>query len=93
MNNVDVTDNYRDICLSSIFSTLFTRILNARLQKEEQAGFRRGYSTIDNAFILKSFVQKYLDNGVKCMWLSLITEKFSILLTEVFYGKSYVKMV
>ena len=63
MNNVDVTDNYRG--LSSIFSTLFTCILNARLQKEEQAGFRRGYSTIDNAFILNSFVQKYLDKRRK----------------------------
>ena len=67
--SVNVTDNYRGICLSSIFSKKFTRILNVRLQKwvddnklisEEQAGFHRGYSTVDNAFILNSFVQKYL---------------------------------
>ena len=32
---------------------------------EEQAGFRRGYSTIDNAFILNSIVQKYLDKRRK----------------------------
>ena len=65
--SVNLTDIYSGICLSSIFSKIFTRILNVRLQKwtddnelisEEQAGFRRGYSTIDNAFILNSFVQK-----------------------------------
>ena len=27
---------------------------------ESQGGFRRGYSTIDNIFILQSIVQKYL---------------------------------
>ena len=72
--SVNVTDNYRGICLSSISSKIFTRILNVRLQKwaddnklisGEQAGFRRGYSTIDNAFILNSFVQKYLDKRSK----------------------------
>ena len=31
--SVNVTDNYRGICLSSIFSKNFTRILNVRLQK------------------------------------------------------------
>ena len=63
-----------EVCLSSIFSKIFTRILNVRLQKwaddnklksEEQAGLRRGYSTIDNAFIFNSFVQKYLDKRRK----------------------------
>ena len=29
------------------------------LISEEQAGLRRGYSTIDDAFILNSFVQKH----------------------------------
>ena len=71
--SVNVTDNYRSICLSS---KIFTRTLNVniRLQKwandnkllsEEQAGSRLGYSTIDNAFILNSFVQKYLDKWRK----------------------------
>ena len=29
------------------------------LQKEEQAGFRKGYSTFDNIFVLQSLIQKY----------------------------------
>ena len=72
--SVNVTANYRGICLSSISRKIFTRILNVRLQKwaddnklisEEQAGFCRGNSTIENAFILNSFVQKYLDKRRK----------------------------
>ena len=52
-------DNYRGICLISCFSKLFTAVLNNRLEKfievnqiigEEQAGFRHGYSTLDNIY-------------------------------------------
>jgi len=62
-------DNYRGISLTSVFSKIFIGILNTRLKAwsdrnniitEEQAGFRKGYSTIDNAFILHSIIQKYL---------------------------------
>ena len=54
--------NYRPIKIVSCFGKLFTAILNERLQKysselriisENQAGFRRGYSTMDNIFVLK----------------------------------------
>ena len=67
-------DNYRGICLSSIFSKLFTSIITKRIQDwaesnniidEEQAGFRKGYSTIDNMFILQSIVQRYLNRKRK----------------------------
>ena len=72
-------DNYRGIFLTSIFSKIFTGILNARFQawakthgviSDDQAGFRKGYSTIDNLFILHSVIQKYLYiQRKKCMWL------------------------
>ena len=48
---------------------MFTSIINKRLVfwadsldkiNEEQAGFREGYSTIDNIFILQSLINKYL---------------------------------
>ncbi len=63
------TNNYRGITLLSIFSKIFTYIVNKRLVlwadtmdkiNEEQAGFREGYSTVDNIFILQTIVQKYL---------------------------------
>ncbi len=60
--------NYRGIALLSVLGKIFTKILNERLvtltekfelQREEQAGFRKGYSTTDNIFTLQSLIQKY----------------------------------
>jgi len=62
-------DNYRGISLTSVLSKVFLHIINKRLQiwaddnnqiGEEQAGFRKHYSTIDNVFSLHAMVQKYL---------------------------------
>ena len=61
-------NNYRGIALLSILGKVFSKIVNGRLvhwaetndvQREEQAGFRKGYSTVDNIFILQSLVQKH----------------------------------
>ena len=58
--------NYRPITLISCLGKLFTSILNERLQKyadehdlinDCQAGFRKGYSTVDNTFILHSLIE------------------------------------
>ena len=58
--------NYRPITLISCLGKLFNSILNERLQQyaEEhdlindcQAGFRKGYSTVDNIFILHSLIE------------------------------------
>jgi hypothetical protein len=55
----NIVDNYRGISLLCIMSKIFTSILNSRLYTwaeyekkicEEQAGFRKGYSTIDHLF-------------------------------------------
>jgi hypothetical protein len=54
-------DNFRAITLISCLGKLFTFIVNTRLIffanevtliHENQAGFRKGYSTIDNIFVL-----------------------------------------
>ena len=59
-------ENYRPITLLSCFGKLFTSILNSRITKyiEEseiidacQAGFRKGFSTIDNLFILQNLIE------------------------------------
>lgn len=64
-------DNYRGISLLSIISKVFTAVLNKRLyawaEKEEkiskeQAGFRKGYSTIDHIFTLVSIIKKKLNS-------------------------------
>ena len=60
-------DNCRGISLLSIFSKVFTSILNKRLYtwaeneekiSKEQAGFRKGYSTTDHIFTLVSIIRK-----------------------------------
>lgn len=58
-------DNYRGITILSCFRRLFTAVLNNRLNKyledmnmfnEEQAGFRKNYSTSDHIFNLKCLI-------------------------------------
>ena len=63
----DITkpENYRPITILSWFSRLFTTILNIRLNnfmeqnvilEENQAGFRKGYSTTDQIFTLHALM-------------------------------------
>jgi hypothetical protein len=61
------TNNYRGISISDIGSKVFSTIINRRLQEfvednnitgEHQAGFKRGYSTIDHMFTLLALIQK-----------------------------------
>ena len=67
-------DNYRAITLVSSLGKLFTSILNSRLNNcsdetdlvtKSQAGFRAGYSTQDNIFILYSLITLYLSKKNK----------------------------
>ena len=72
----DVNDpnNYRGISLCNISSKLYSSIINKRLQNwisinnvtgEHQAGFKKGYSTIDHIFTLMAAVQKQFANDSK----------------------------
>jgi hypothetical protein len=72
--NIHSPDNYRGISLLNISSKLYTYILNRRLTlwieqngllNESQAGFRKGYSTIDHLFTLYALAQKQLSNHCK----------------------------
>ena len=67
-------DNYRGITILSCLGKLFTCILNNRLSGylensgilcEEQAGFRKGYGTVDHIFNLKCLVDLYVARGQK----------------------------
>jgi sorting nexin-29 len=61
----NVMDNYRGITVGSTFAKLFASILENRLhlwaessgrRAQGQAGFRRGFQTVDNAFILQHMI-------------------------------------
>ena len=67
----NIPDNYRGISLQPVISKIYTTILNKRLSDwsnenniigEEQAGYRKSYSTSDNLFCLQTIVTKYLRN-------------------------------
>ena len=67
--SVNEVGNYRGISLLPVLSKVFTKILNDRLvkwaenhklQKEEQAGYRKNYSKIDQIFSLQPLCQKYI---------------------------------
>ena len=67
-------DNFRPIWLTSLFSKLYTHVLNKRVSDfvtanciipEEQAGFREGYSTIDHIFTLYSMIQLQFSKNKK----------------------------
>ncbi|MEW8546880.1 MAG: reverse transcriptase family protein, partial [Candidatus Thiodiazotropha sp.] len=72
----DLTDvnNYRGITLTSIFSKLYSHILDNRLRSwsednniinDNQFGFREGKSTVDCIYILQAIVNKMLNNKKK----------------------------
>ena len=53
---------------------------------EAQAGFRKGYSTIDNLFVLHGLINTYVNSGKNCTALFWIIEKLSIILSGTVCG-------
>ncbi|MCG8093283.1 MAG: reverse transcriptase family protein, partial [Candidatus Thiodiazotropha endolucinida] len=77
---MNLPENYRPITLLSCLGKLFTSILNKRLynyvEKYEiichnQAGFRKGLSTVDNLFVLHSLFEmsKSCKNKLLCAFI------------------------
>jgi hypothetical protein len=71
-----VTDpsNYRGLTITSSIGKLFNMVLNNRLNdflekhkiiKQEQIGFCKKTRTSDHMFVLKTLIQKYINNGKK----------------------------
>ena len=65
----NIPSNYRGISITNTMYKIFAGVINKRLYEwaeeyekidESQAGFRRGYSAIDNIFCLQAMIQKYL---------------------------------
>ena len=80
----NLAENYRGISLLDIFGKIYTSVLNRRLTffanifdkiSECQAGFRHGYSTIDNAFILQSIITKCLSKKRGKLYVAFVDFK------------------
>ena len=79
-NKGDKSDpkNYRPITIVSCFGKLFTSVLNNRSNKfsdqyhvilENQGGFRKGYSTNDNLFILHILIHIMKKKKLYCAFI------------------------
>lgn len=105
----DVNDpgNYRGISLLDICGKIYTSVLTRRITfyvnayakiKEPQSGFREGYSTTDNAFILQSIISKQMSRPggrlyvayvdfMKCFDLIRRDKLWSVCINNGFSGK------
>jgi hypothetical protein len=72
--------NFRPITIISCFGKLFTSLLNTRLNKfsedyclicENQGGFRKGYSTTDNLFVIYMLIS-IMKNKKKKLYCAFI---------------------
>ena len=71
-------NNYRGITVGHVLGKLYAIVLNARLspwleahgkRASGQAGFRPGFQTVDNCFILRALVERARTRGVRGMKL------------------------
>jgi hypothetical protein len=90
-------DNFRAITLISYLGKLFPSILNTRFNifsnelgiiSENQTGFRKGYSTQDNIFVLHALIELYFSFG-KHYFVHLNLGKRSTRFGEQGCGKNY----
>ena len=90
-------NNYRGITLLSCLGKLFTSILNNRLYAfceenkilgESQAGFRKGYNTLDHIFVLKNAIDLFLTEKKKlfCCFVDY-TKAFDMVWREALWYK------
>ena len=77
-------NNYRGITLGHVLGKLYALVINARLtswletrglRARGQAGFRQGYRTVDNCFILRALAERYRARGVKMYLCAVDFEK------------------
>jgi len=86
------------ITLTSCLKKLYTSILNSRLTflsneivSKNQSGFRKGFSTADNIFIMHVLVSIYFSLGKNFIVHLLISVRHSILCGELASGKKMLK--
>jgi hypothetical protein len=79
--NADDINNYRGITLTSVFSKLFSILLDIRLRKwaesnnlitDYQYGFRKDKGTVDCIFVLTSIIDKILNTEKKKVYAAFV---------------------
>ena len=89
--NPNDPNNYWDTSVSDVSGTLFSTIINRPLQMrvnmndvigEQQAGFRKDYSTVNHIFTLLAIVQKQLSLNFWYFLLDLQYDSRSLILSD-----------
>ena len=85
-------DNLRGVTLLYVPSKLFRKVLINHIRvgvdqelRDEQAGFRKGRSTLEQLFILQNIIEQLVEWQVRLYKISLIFKSHSI----KFIGKAY----
>lgn len=82
--NLNDVNNYRGITLTSIFSKIFSFLLDTRLRKwsedvnlltDCQYGLRSKKSTVDSIFVLSSIINKVIHNDKRKLYSAFIDFK------------------
>ena len=67
-----IINNYRPISLAPVVAKIFSKVLEARMrsilneqQPREQAGFRKGFSTIDHLQVINQLIEKSNEYQIK----------------------------
>jgi len=79
--NLNDVNNYRGITLTSIFSKIFSMLIDTRLRKwandnnvlhDNQFGFVKGKSTVDCIFVLTSIIDKIVKHEKRKLYCSFV---------------------
>lgn len=105
----DIPGNYRGISLLNVLGKIYTKIICRRLTfyiniygkiSESQSGFREGYQTTDNAFVLQAVIQRQLAKKGGKLYIAYVdfmkafdfvdrNKLFEILKQNGIYGNMY----
>ena len=95
--DVQNPENYRPITLLSCLGKLFTSIINTGPTKftdehniitDSQTGFRKGYSTSNNLFVINCLIDILKSRSKNCFVLLLTLSRHSILYGVMVYGRA-----
>jgi hypothetical protein len=88
--------NYRGISFLSTAYKILATVINNRLTtytedllSQEQNGFRKNGSTVDNIFIMRQILEKCYNTTSKCMYCLLILSRLLTLLTDKIQYRYY----
>lgn len=95
--NKSLPENYRPITILSCLGKLLTSIINIRINiffekfeviSSSQSGFRKGFSTLDNLFVIQSLVEMSKSSSKKLFCSFIDFQQALIMFGGMVYGQN-----